>query len=107
MPKPITDADFQTEVFSSPTPVVVDFWAPWCGPCRAMIPVFEELEKEYGDKVKLVKINLDENGEMGNQLGVMSLPTFIVFKNGQPAGKPIIGARSKEDMRRLIDAAIA
>ncbi len=107
MPKPVTDADFSSEVLSASAPVIVDFWAPWCGPCRAMIPVFEELEKEYGDKLKLVKINVDENGQTAEQFGVMSLPTFMIFKGGLPAGKPIIGSRSKEDMKRLIDAAVA
>jgi thioredoxin 1 len=107
MPKPITDADFSAEVLSASVPVVVDFWAPWCGPCRAMIPIFEELEKEYGDKVKLVKINVDEQNQNAEQLGIMSLPTFMIFKAGMPSGKPIIGARSKEDMKRLIDAAVA
>ncbi len=107
MPKPITDADVQSEVLSASVPVVVDFWAPWCGPCRAMIPIFEELETEYGEKLKLVKINVDDHNHTAEQFGVMSLPTFMVFKDGMPAGKPIIGARSKEDMKRLIDAAIA
>lgn len=106
MPTPIADADFAQEVLASPIPVVIDFWAPWCGPCKAMLPVFDELEKSYAGKVKFVKMNVDDNLEIPQQFGVMSIPTFVIFKDGKVA-KTTIGSKSKEDMAQLIDAAIA
>ena len=102
----ITDAQFDAEVLQSPTPVVVDFWAPWCGPCKLMGPVIEQLATEYGSAVKFVKVNVDENGETAGKFNVMSIPMFIIFKDGQPK-KAFVGARSKEDTKREIDTAIA
>jgi len=102
----LTDATFEQEVLKSDIPVIVDFWAPWCGPCKAMTPIVEELGEELAGKVKVAKMNVDENGMYAGQFSVMSIPTFIVFKNGEPV-KTVVGTRSKEDMRATIDAAIA
>ncbi|HEY8342490.1 MAG TPA: thioredoxin [Calditerricola sp.] len=90
-----TDQTFQSEVASGT--VLVDFWAPWCGPCRMIAPVLEELDKEIGDKVKIVKVNVDENPGTANQYGVMSIPTLILFKDGQPVDK-WIGYQPKETL---------
>ncbi|MBI3619241.1 thioredoxin [Candidatus Peregrinibacteria bacterium] len=106
MPIAVTDAEFPKEVLEATSPVVVDFWAPWCGPCKAMLPVIEETAGEYGDKVKFVKMNVDENADVPGQFGVMSIPTFIVFKNGK-AVKTFVGAKTKEDFEKEIDSAIA
>lgn len=96
-----TDNNFQEEVIKSTTPVVVDFWAEWCAPCRVVSPIIEGLAKEYEGKVKVGKLNVDENQSAGN-FGIMSIPTVLIFKNGQPA-KSIIGARSREDYKKSID----
>ena len=80
----INDMNFEQEVLSSEQPVVVDFWAPWCGPCRKLGPVLEELEKSFEGKMKLVKVNADENFEIMKQFSVSGLPTLLVFKNGEP-----------------------
>lgn len=102
----VTDTTFDSEVLKSPLPVLVDFWAPWCGPCKAMNPIMEELETEYAGKVKLVKMNVDENMDVPGRHNVMSIPTFIIFKNGEVFSQ-FIGARSKGDMKKELDAAIA
>lgn len=101
----ITDQNFQKEVLESKTPVVVDFWAPWCGPCRAVTPVIEELAKDLQGKVVVGKLNVDENPEVAGQFNVMSIPTVIVFKDGQPL-KSIVGAQSKDTYKHAIDAAM-
>ncbi len=106
MPIAITDAEFEDKVRTSDLPVLVDFWAPWCGPCRAMLPVVEELEKEYEGRVSFVKINVDENSMVPSLFNVMSIPTFLLFKDGQVV-QQFVGARSKADMQREIDAVLA
>ncbi|MBM3227971.1 thioredoxin [Candidatus Peribacteria bacterium] len=102
MPSPISDADFNQEVLASATPVLVDFWAPWCGPCKAMLPIVEELDKEYAGKVKFVKMNVDENLEIPGQFNVMSIPTFVLFKDGKPVSS-FVGGRTKEDIKQELD----
>ncbi len=106
MPASISDADFDTQVLKSDMPVVVDFWAPWCGPCKVMLPIMEELDKEYTGKVKFVKMNVDENSDVPGKFSVMSIPTFIIFKGGN-AAKTFVGSRSKEDMKKDIEEVLA
>ena len=94
----VTDNNFQAEVIESDTPVLVDFWAPWCGPCRMVAPVVEEIAKERGEDLKVVKLNIDENQATAMQFNVMSIPTLILFRNGQ-AAKTVIGAYPEEAPR--------
>jgi thioredoxin 1 len=101
----ITDASFKSEVTDSPVPVLVDFWAPWCGPCKMIAPVLEEIAQEYEGKAKIVKINIDDNQNTPAQFGVRSIPTLILFKNGQEVEK-VIGAQGKDKLTALIDSAL-
>lgn len=105
MATPLLDADFAKEVLKSPVPVLVDFWAPWCGPCKSMLPVIEELSTAYGSTVKIVKMNVDGNTETPAKYNVMSIPTFIIFKDGK-AVKNFVGVRSKEDIQKELDAVL-
>ena len=107
MTKPIavTDADFDTEVIKSEMPVLVDFWAPWCGPCRMVAPVVDELSDEYDGKVKFVKLNTDDNVKTASAYGIRSIPTLLVFKGGEVAGQ-IVGFRPKSDLKKRLDAVL-
>jgi len=105
MPQEVTDTSFESEVLKSQTPVLVDFWAPWCGPCRMVAPVVEELSHEYEGKVKFVKLNTDENVATASRYGIRSIPTLLVFKEGQPVGQ-IIGFRPKGDLKKRLDAVL-
>jgi thioredoxin 1 len=102
----VTDNNFQAEVIESDVPVLVDFWAPWCGPCRRVSPVVEEIAEERGEQLKVVKLNIDENQETAIQFGVMSIPTLILFRNGQPA-KTVIGAYPKRKLDEELEPALA
>ncbi|GAK42548.1 thioredoxin [Paenibacillus urinalis] len=96
----VSDQSFNTEVEGTGT-VLVDFWAPWCGPCKMLAPILEELAGEVGDDVKIAKVNVDENPESASRFGVMSIPTLILFKDGQPVDK-VVGLNSKENLKNLI-----
>jgi thioredoxin 1 len=98
----LTDKNFQTEVVESKGAVMVDFWAPWCGPCQAVSPVIDELAKEYKGKIKIGKLNVDENSQTAGQYGVMSIPSVLFFKNGQPV-KTMVGAQEKESYKQEIE----
>jgi len=102
----VSDANFGEEVLSSKEPVLVDFWAEWCGPCRAIAPVLEELSSELQGKVKIVKLNVDENQQTMMRYGVRSIPTLILFKNGEPVDMKV-GAGPKSDLQKWIQAAAA
>ena len=96
---------FEQQVLNSANPVFVDFWAEWCGPCRSVSPVVEELSAEYDGKVDFVKINVDENGELAQKYNVFSIPTLTIFKNGEIVSQKV-GASTKESFKTMIDGAL-
>ena len=105
-PQAITDAEFEQEVLKADLPVVVDFWAEWCGPCKIVSPILEGLAEEYDGKIKFVKLDTEENFATPESYGILSLPTMMVFKEGQQIER-ITGARSRGDLKRYLDKAIA
>ncbi|CAL8979481.1 thioredoxin [Rhodoplanes serenus] len=101
----VSDQDFEAEVLKSDKPVVVDFWAEWCGPCRMIAPALEEIAGQMGDKVKIVKLNVDENPKIAAQYNIMSIPTLMLFKNGELSSRQV-GAAPKAKLQQWITAAV-
>ena len=101
----VTDSSFQADVLGADKPVLVDFWAEWCGPCRMIAPALEELSQELGDKVTIVKLNIDENPEAPGRYGVRGIPTMILFKDGQPAATKV-GAEPKSRIQAWLENAL-
>ena len=107
MAQTFTDANFEQEVLQSDVPVLVDFWATWCGPCKLLGPIVEELANEYqGKPVKIGKMEVDENEQTPPQYQIMSIPTLVFFKNGQPV-QQMVGMQTKEDLKAALDALMA
>ena len=101
----LDDSNFKSEVVDSKSPVLVDFWAAWCGPCKMIAPVIEEISQEYKDKVKVAKLNVEEAQSTATNFGIMSIPTLMLFKNGKVV-KQIVGAVSKTELKSAIDSNI-
>jgi thioredoxin 1 len=101
-----TDNDFKAQIIENSQFAVVDFWAPWCAPCRSVTPIIEELAQEFAGKVKIGKINVDENPQTAGQYNVMSLPSVLFFKDGQPI-RTMVGAQSKDDYKQGIEQLLA
>ena len=107
MSKPIVvdDSNFDQTVLQAETPVLVDFWATWCGPCRMVAPVVEELAEEYEGRVSFAKLDVDQNPKTAVRYGIMSIPTLLIFKKGEPVSQ-IVGLRPKKELKRSLDAAL-
>jgi thioredoxin 1 len=102
----LTKDNFDAQVLKSATPVLVDFWAPWCGPCKMIGPVLDDLSNEYAGKIIIGKINIDEQSELASQFRVSSIPTLLFFRGGQVINQ-MVGAKSRADLKKAMDAAIA
>jgi thioredoxin 1 len=105
-PQNVSDEEWNSEVLMADTPVLVDFWAPWCGPCRMVAPIVDELATEYDGQVKFVKLNTDDNVATASKYGIRSTPTLMVFKGGEPV-EQVIGFRPKSELKKSLDKALA
>ena len=104
-PVAVTDSDFDEKVLKAGTPVLVDFWAEWCGPCRMIAPMVDELSQEYDGKISFAKVDVDSNPEISLKYGIRSIPTLLVFKDGQPVDQ-VIGAVPKGALKKRLDSAL-
>ena len=104
--KHVTDASFEADVLKSGKPVLVDYWAEWCGPCKAIVPILDELSTKYGEKLQIAKMNVDENSEVPAKFGIRGIPTLMLFKDGQLAATKV-GAMSKAQLTAFIDQQLA
>ncbi len=107
MSKPVAvdDSNFDRTVLQAELPVLVDFWAAWCGPCRMVAPLVEELAEEYDGRISFVKLDVDQNSKTASKYGIMSIPTLLIFKKGEPVSH-IVGFRPKAELKRSLDAAL-
>ncbi len=105
-PISIDDSNFDQIVLQSKVPVLVDLWAEWCGPCRMIAPIVDELAEEYNGRINFVKLDIDQNPKTPAKYGIMSIPTLLIFKNGEPVSH-IVGLRPKEELKRNLEAALA
>jgi thioredoxin len=106
MIKTVSKSTFQNDVLGATKPVLVDLWAEWCAPCRAMEPTIEAVAKEFDGRIEVAKLNVDENPEVAQSLGVMSIPTLMLFKNGQPVSR-LVGLATKDRLTGVVNAALA
>ena len=104
-PVAVTDTTFEQEVLKSATPVLVDFWAEWCGPCKMIAPILDEIAQEYDGRLKIGKVNIDNEQTLASQHGIRAIPTLLVFKNGEVADQ-IVGLRSKRDLKANLDRVV-
>ena len=107
MSKPIAinDSNFDQIVLQAKTPVVVDFWASWCAPCRMVAPIIDELAEEYSGRISFAKVDVDQNSKIATRYGIMSIPTLLIFKKGEPISHTV-GYKPKEELKRSLDAAL-
>ena len=105
-PAEITDSTFEAEVVKAEIPVLVDFWAPWCGPCRAVAPVVEELATEFDGQIKFVKVNTDEHSANASKLGIRGIPTLLLYKGGKEADR-VVGYTAKAELKKRLDSLVA
>ena len=105
-PIEVTDETFETEVIGSSTPVLVDFWADWCAPCKIIAPIVEELAEEFDGKVKFAKVDVDSNPQSATNFGIRGIPTLLIFNDGQPVGQ-VVGAVPKSVLKRKLEEALA
>ncbi len=104
-PIPVSDSNFDQSVLQAEVPVLVDFWAAWCGPCRMVAPVVDELAKEYDGRISFAKLDVDQNPKTASKYGIMSIPTLLIFKQGKPVSH-IVGFRPKAELKQSLDAAL-